>query len=200
MPVRGLLPLLAAMLLAGCVATAPEDAPPPDRRAGPPVLGAEEHAKIAALTDAIAALGPGVDREEAARAARIAVAYPLELALRYRIEDPPLVHNMKVNMGSKPRGLCKDWADDLEARLRQERFRTLGLHRAIANADTILIDHSTVIVSRRGGDMHGGIVLDPWRQGGGRLFWSPVRSDTRYRWVPRAEVFEMRRAREARGR
>ncbi len=85
--------------------------------------GVEETTKIAELTAAIAGLGPDVDPEEAARVARIAVEYPLfTLAPAYGIVDPPLVHNIKVNMGLKPRGLCKDWADDLEARLKQENL------------------------------------------------------------------------------
>ena len=147
------------------------------------------------LTRDILALGPEIDPEEAARAARIALTYPRQLAMEYQITDPPLIHNAKVNAGIKPRGLCYDWADDLEARLKLENFKTLQLHRAIANATSILIGHSTVIVSQRGDTMFEGIVLDPWRYGG-VLFWSPTLEDERYKWVDRQEVFreKIRRA------
>lgn len=147
------------------------------------------------LTKAFMAMDPAVDPEEAARAARIAYDYPLHLRQQYRVTDPPLIHNAKVNAGTRPRGLCWHWADDMQARFQAEGFQTLDLHRAIANSDNMLIDHSTVIVSAKGEDWDEGIVTDPWRYGG-RLFWSPTLEDTRYRWIPRQQVFEDRRRRE----
>ncbi|MDJ0629572.1 MAG: hypothetical protein QNJ44_15040 [Rhodobacter sp.] len=182
-----LLPLLALIFVGACASNVTSTKGPPP--GGP--------ADIAALTQAIRALGPEVDPDEAARAARITYEYTHQLAQEYQITDPPLVHNTKVNMGLKPRGLCKDWADDIEARLRLEGFQTLHLHRAIANADNIRIEHSTVIVSRRGDGMYDGIVLDPWRNGG-VLYWGTVPGDPKYEWIPRQQVFEMKRAREAR--
>nr|WP_170538156.1 hypothetical protein [Ruegeria arenilitoris] len=148
---------------------------------------------VARLAAQIQALGPEVDPEEAQRAARIAYAYTAQLAQEYQITDPPLIHNAKVNKGLRPRGLCWHWAEDIERRLKQENFRTLTLHRAIANADNpFRIDHSTAIISLRGDSMYDGVVLDPWRYGG-VLFWSPLREDTRYEWVPRDIVLEKRR-------
>jgi hypothetical protein len=174
-----LLSLLAMLIAGGCAM------PPPD---GPPVAG---KAQIAELALGIGAMGPEVDPEEAARAARIAFDYSRQLAREYQVTDPPLIHNMKVNSGLRPRGLCYQWADDIEARLSQENFSTL--HRAIANADNpFLIDHSTTIISRRGDTMFEGVILDPWRYGG-RLFWSPTLADKRYNWHPRAAVFERKR-------
>ncbi|WP_348657283.1 hypothetical protein [uncultured Sulfitobacter sp.] len=155
-------------------------------RNGPPPLGTE--ADISALTRAITELSPSVDPAEAARAARIAYRHTHELAIAYQITDPPLIHNVKVNNGSKPRGLCWHWAEDLEKRLLAEGFATLDMHRAIANGDSrLLLDHSTAIISAAGAQMEAGLVLDPWRQGG-ELFWSPVMSDPRYDWEPREEV------------
>jgi hypothetical protein len=154
--------------------------------------------KVAALEAAILALGPGVRRDEAAQVARISVEEPLVWAQQWGAVDAPLIHNIQVNSGTKPRGLCKDWADDLEARLRSLGMTSLSLHRAIANSDNLRIEHSTVILSARGAPMDRGIVLDPWRNGRGRLFFSTVAEDTKYRWIPRAEVFAMKRARDAR--
>jgi hypothetical protein len=168
--------LLATLVVAGCGMPL-EDRTPPSRD------------EIAELAVAIRALGPEVDPAEAERAARIAYEHTHELALAYQITDPPLVHNSKVNMGLRPRGLCWHWAEDIENRLAEEQFRTLTLHRAIANADNpFRIEHSTTIVSRRGDDMFDGIVLDPWRKGG-YLFWSRTVADADYDWVPRREVF-----------
>jgi len=176
---RLLTALLAMLALAACMAP------------GGPEPGTRDD--VAALTRGIQALGEGIDPEEAARAARIAYDYSHRLAIEYQITDPPLIHNTKVNMGIKPRGLCWHWAEDMETRLKAEGFETLVLHRAIANADNpFRIDHSTAIVSRRGDTMFQGMVLDPWRKGG-RLTWVPVTEDGDYRWVPQAEVLEKRR-------
>jgi hypothetical protein len=188
-----ILPVLLLALL-GCTGV-PE---PVDRReigasssipgpvGGPIVLAPE--VGIGALTNAILALGPGVDPEEAARAARLAYDYTEVLVIEYEIVDPPIIHNMKVNAGLKPRGLCWHWAEDIERRLKAENFRTLDIHRAIANAGfDFRIDHSTAIISRKGDGMHDGIVLDPWRTGGD-LVWVPTTRDT-YAWEPQREVF-----------
>lgn len=150
--------------------------------------------RIAALSEAIAALGPQVDRDEARRAAEIAYGYTAQLAVEYRIEDPPLVHNAKVNAGIKPRGLCWHWAEDMERRLNAEGFETLAVERAIANAfNPVLIDHSTAVIVARGDGFEDGIVLDPWRYGG-RLFWAPTLEDTRYDWMDQQEVFRRKLA------
>lgn len=178
------LALLTSVLVAGCSA--------PGRDV------AVTRGDIDALSEAIAQLGEGVDPAEAARAAEIAYTHTKVLAAQYEITDPPLVHNMKVNRGLRPRGLCWHWAEDMQARLAQEEFQTLSLHRAIANADNpFRIDHSTVIVSRRGDKFVDGIVLDPWRYGG-QLHWTPTLQDESYVWVHRQDVFAQRRAEVAR--
>ncbi len=161
------LALLAAVVLVAC--GAPQEQTPMD---------------VPGLAQAIINLDPSVDPMEAARAAEIAYNYSLVLRQEYNVTDSALLHNAKVNQGLRPRGLCWHWADDLQTRLRQEGFETLDLHRAIANHDTILIEHSTVVMSARGKKMREGIVLDPWRYGG-HLFWSPVLEDSRYNWEER---------------
>ena len=153
---------------------------------GPPPAAAPD--EVSRLAAAIAALGPDVDRDEARRAAEISYSHTHRLALEYEITDPPIVHNTKVNLGIKPRGLCWHWAHDMEDRLAQEGFDTLDLHRAVANADNAFqLEHSTAIVSARGAAYDEGIILDPWRKGG-RLTWMPLREDAAYTWEPRNEV------------
>lgn len=171
-----LMALLSLVMIAACSA--------------PPRTTGDE---VQRLATEIRNLGPDIDPEEADRAARIAYSYTAQLVQEYEITDPPLIHNAKVNKGLRPRGLCWHWAEDIERRLKQENFRTLELHRAIANADNqFRIDHSTAIISRKGEAMYDGVVLDPWRYGG-VLFWSPLVEDTRYDWVPRNVVLEKRR-------
>lgn len=194
---RGAL-LLGGLALAGCAAPIPNGGPEARAELSFAAGPAGQSAKIAAVERAVLALGPDVAPDEAAAVARIAVTEPLNWAREWDVVDPPLIHNIAVNTGAKPRGLCKHWAEDLETRLRQEGLQSLSLHRAIANADNLRIEHSTVIVSIRGGAMRSGLVLDPWRQGQGRLWFGRVVEDPKYRWVPRAEVFAMKRARRAR--
>ncbi|MCZ7675981.1 MAG: hypothetical protein M5U35_09110 [Roseovarius sp.] len=153
---------------------------------------ARHAADIAKLTQAFIDLGPDVDPREAARAARVVYTYVDQLVVEYEIEDSPLIHNSKVNFGQKPRGLCWHWAVDLDIRLQMERFRTLEIHRAIANYNNIRLEHSTTLLGRRGGEMKDAIVLDPWRKGG-VLTWMAAREDTRYNWTPRDEVFAYKR-------
>lgn len=164
---------------------------------GPTDVSSQE---VARLEAGLLALGPEVDPDEAARAARIAYEYTAVLAREYEITDAPLVHNTKVNMGLKPRGLCWHWAEDMENRLLKENFQTLDVLRAIANSESDwLIDHSTALLAPRGGGLRDAMVLDPWRYGG-RLAWAPVTEDKRYDWVPQEVVHARWRAEIAAGK
>lgn len=151
--------------------------------------------EIAELTQAFINLGPDVSPYEAARAARVVYTYVDQLKIEYQITGSALAHNTKVNMGIAPRGLCWHWAHDIDARLMRERFRTLQIHRAIANHNNLRLEHSTTMLGRRGDPMYKAIVLDPWRQGG-TLFWAVAADDTRYDWTDREQVFAYKRARE----
>lgn len=146
-------------------------------------------ADVSMLASEIMALGTDVDTGEAERAAQIAYQYSLQLAEEYNVTDGPIVHNAKVNNGLRDRGICVHWAEDIEARLNLEGFKTLEIHRAIAEGNEFRIDHSTAIVSQKGGSLEDGIVLDPWRYGG-LLFWSPTLDDDRYYWEPRMTVLQ----------
>ena len=157
-----------------------------------------DQSNIDELALEIRKLGPEVDPREAERAARIAYEYSSQLAIEYEVTDPPLVHNYKVNNGFRERGICVHWAEDVEKRLKQENFRTLAMHRAIALPKTSFnVEHSTAVISRRGDAFDDGIVLDPWRYGG-VLYWSPTLADSRYNWQPQIEALEeMYRTRQA---
>jgi hypothetical protein len=179
-----LLPLVLT-LLAGCSSDPAERVPVPTQ------------ADWSELSLALQAMGAEVSPEEADRAARISYEYARALAIQWDVRDPPLVHNTKVNSGRRAGGLCFQYANAIEARLREEGFTTRQFHRGIANGTNILIDHSVVILSAPGEDMFQGIVIDGWRHAG-RLFWKPTLEDTRYTWVPREEVFAARRERQSR--
>ncbi|KAG1663437.1 hypothetical protein GQR58_020375 [Nymphon striatum] len=73
-----------------------------------------DNKKIQELTQAILTLGPGIVKSEAQFVAREAVLYPKVLANRYKLMSPPLYHNVLVNYGKRPRGLCYQWTHDME--------------------------------------------------------------------------------------
>lgn len=178
-----LLLLTPLFYLAGCSAT----------NAVPELSSNALTQQVTALGKSIDALDDSIDRDEAQRAARIAIEYPLELAQQYRISGSALFHNLMVNIGLRERGLCIDWTADLKARLEQEQFRSLDLHWAIANYETpFRLEHSTVVISAVGATLEQGIVLDPWRNTG-RLFWSATLADDEYGWKPRAEIHALKR-------
>lgn len=178
----GLLYVLLLLVLMGCGASAKKNSAP---LPGSPPPGTE--IEIAELERAILALGPGIDPSEAAMAARAAYEHTYDLAIEYEITDPALIHNIKVNLGVKPRGLCKHWAQDMEKRLIAEGFQTLTIHRAIG--ELAGVDHSTAIISRKGEDMYQGIVVDPWRDAG-RLTWIATSEDTLWDWRPQFAVLD----------
>lgn len=173
--------LVLTLLVFGSVAQA---------RSGGPAPGTP--AEIATLAAAIKSLSPKIDATEALRAAQVTYDYTYQLAQEYQITDGPLIHNSKVNFGIKPRGLCWHWAQDIEQRLNKEGFKTLEMHRAVANSFNIRLEHSTAIISLKGEDFQKGIVLDPWRKGG-VLFWSPTQEDDRYTWIDRDIVNNKKR-------
>lgn len=171
---------LAALPLAAC-GTAPEK-----RAIATP-------AEVAELSQTLQSMNRNVSPVEAAQAAQIAFDYTRKLSIQYQITDPPLVHNTKVNLGFKPRGLCWHWAEDLERRLDAEGFKTVEMHRAIAVGRGVRIDHSTAIISAKGDGFGEGVVLDPWRRGG-ELHYAPVDEDIRYFWELREVVLARRSA------
>ncbi len=185
--IRRIFPVLVLLLVGACATKAPPTEPPPF----------VESERVAALAQAISALGDEVDPREARRAASLAFSYSRQLAQEYEVTDSALVHNLKVNLGLRSRGLCVHWTRDLLVRLQQEKFRSLDLHWGIANYERAFrIEHSTVIISASGADLRDGIVLDPWRYGG-ELFWSPTPEDPEYLWKPWAEIMALKKEIEA---
>ena len=186
--IRRIVVIPALLLFVGaCASKTPPIAPPP----------LVERERVSELAQAITTLGDGVDPREARRAASLAYGYSRHLAHEYGVTDSALVHNLKVNLGLRSRGLCVHWTRDLLIRLRQEKFTSLDLHWGIANYEKAFrIEHSTVIISAGGADLRDGIVLDPWRYGG-ELFWSPTPDDTEYLWKPRAEIMALKKQIEA---
>lgn len=157
----------------------------------------EQH-RAEQLTRDITRLSPYVDPAEAAQAASIAIDYSYQLADEYEITQSPVMHNFLINIGVKQRGLCIHWTEDLQKRLQQEDFQSLEFHWAVANYDNpFRLEHSSVVVTPKGGQIKHGILLDPWRYGG-RLYWNVASQDTGYQWFPRDVIRQKKLARRER--
>jgi hypothetical protein len=132
-----------------------------------------------ALAAGIVALGPAVDPTEAKKIAALAYERASELGTEYRVVPPPQLHNALVHLGLRKRGVCWQWADDLEKTLFRLNLRTLALYECAAYPGSFR-RHYALVVSPREQGYESGIVLDAWR-GCGRVWWCPVKEDS-YPW------------------
>ena len=141
-------------------------------------LRAEDEKSINDLRNALVALSPSVDPNEAALLSETAHRSSRQCAREYGVTGDPAIHNYLIHMGVKKRGICADYTHDIGARLREMRFKTLILHWGTAwekESD----ENNALIVTARNQSFYDGIVLDGWRRGG-RLFWCHVRDDEEY--------------------
>jgi hypothetical protein len=173
--------LLLAFLVAGGVSGCRSAGRDAARAAGgaPARVPAPVERDIAALTRDLLSLGPGIDETEARTLARAAIQTARGLAEEYRAVRPAWLQNVLVNWGLKPRGLCYQWAEDLEQALRALPSRQLALHWVVARPGTWR-EHNALVVYQVNRPPETGLVLDAWRHGG-RLHWAPMRAD-KYPW------------------
>ena len=141
----------------------------------------QDSQKINDLYNAIMSLGPNIVPYEAKFVAREAVLYPKVLANRYGLTSPPLYHNVLVNYGKRPRGLCYQWTHDMGKQINRP-MKSLHFMHAVAFRRNYWREHSTLVVAAKGHGVPDGIILDPWRNSG-VLFWSRVKDDHKYPWV-----------------
>jgi hypothetical protein len=140
-----------------------------------------DNIKIESLYQAIMSLDPNIVASEARFVAREAVLYPKVLSNRYRLASPPLYHNVLVNYGKRPRGLCYQWTHDMGKQIIKP-MKSLQFFHGVAFRRDYWREHSTLVVAAKGKGVPDGIVLDPWRHSG-TLFWSRVKDDKKYPWV-----------------
>lgn len=140
-----------------------------------------DNQKIEELYQAIKTLGPNIVDSEARFVAREAVLYPKVLSNRYKLMSPPLFHNVLVNYGKRPRGLCYQWTHDMGKQINRP-MKSLQFFHGVAFRRNYWREHSTLVVAAKGKGVPDGIILDPWRNSGD-LFWSRVKDDKKYPWV-----------------
>ncbi|MBN1531229.1 MAG: hypothetical protein JXA20_01070 [Spirochaetes bacterium] len=180
---RGVLALLALAAAMGCVSVRYPHASTVQAE-GDPWGDCSGHYReeIEDLTKTLLSMGGSADEREAGIIARVAVCHSMELANRYELTWPPLLHNMMVNAGMRQRGLCFHFTNDLIMRLHSLRMRCFEFYRAVAYKKQ-RGEHNCVVVTTVGGGFDDGLVLDAWRKSG-KVYAVPVRDDS-YPWQPR---------------
>ncbi len=147
------------------------------------VLAPSEEPNITRVAEAIMKLVPEGDPAEARRIADAAVRCGAELAEKYQVNMGPAEHNLLVNFGLRPRGLCWQWTWDMAKALEPVKPKTFDFHWGVAFLGKFN-EHNSVVVTAKGRPFEEGILLDPWRSSG-RITCFRVTKDREYTWIKR---------------
>lgn len=139
---------------------------------------ARDERSIKELSKALAALARDVDPAEADLLSVTAHTTARRLAREYRVVLNPEFTVFLVNIGMRKRGWCGHWAQDIGARLKELKLKTLVLHWGVAY-DKTSSENNCIVVTARNQPFQDGIIIDGWRRAG-RLFWCPVIKDDEY--------------------
>src|SRR5437868_3019030 len=120
---------------------------------------ARDEKSIKDLSKALAALAPDVDPAEAELFSETAHMKARSLAKEYRVVLNPEFTVFLVNIGKRKRGWCGHWAQDLGARLKELKLKTLVLHCGAAY-DHTSSENNCMAVTARNQPFQVGITLD----------------------------------------
>ncbi len=141
-----------------------------------------EQSRTKQLYSLLIKYNPQVSRSEAMQLSKTAISYSRALAIKYKANTTPLIHNALVNAGLRDRGLCFQWSDDLQSKLNQYGFTTMTIHAIGANINRYNEHNALVVLPIGSQDLKRGVLLDPWRKSGELLFM-PITKDTKYQWI-----------------
>ena len=139
---------------------------------------ASDEYSIKALRKTLIALASDVDPGEAELLSVTAHTTARSLAREYRVVLNPEFTVFLVNVGMRKRGWCGHWAQDIGARLKELKLKTLVLHWGEAYPGTSS-ENNCLVVTARNQSFENGIIIDGWRRAG-RLFWCQVKKDDEY--------------------
>ena len=139
----------------------------------------EQQQRITALANALQTLSPDADKQETRNLASVAVHTAASSREQYQTKMMPWIHNIEVNSGIKPRGLCFHYANDLAIKLRPLTSPHWQLYFVQARPKQLL-EHNAIVITAHGKPWQSGIVLDGWRNSGA-LYFGPVVED-KYPW------------------
>ena len=139
---------------------------------------ARDERSIKDLSKALAALAPDVDPGEADLLSVTAHTTARNLPRQYHLVLNPEFQCFLVNIGARKRGWCGHWTQDIGARLKELKLKTLVLHWGVAYERTSS-ENNCLVVTARNQPFQDGIIIDGWRRAG-RLFWCTVKKDDEY--------------------
>jgi hypothetical protein len=134
-----------------------------------------DSAKAKALADQLAALSPGINREEAKLLAECAYVTVSKLRRQYRMFGTPIFNNFLIYHGLRKRGYCYQWSEDLLITLDRLKLTSLELHWGEYDPGTWR-ENNCIVVTAKGQPFKHGIMLECWRHLG-HLYFGPVLSD-----------------------
>ena len=134
-----------------------------------------DSAKAEALANQLAALSPGVNREEAELLAQCAYATVSKLRREYRMFGTPIFNNFLIYHGLRKRGYCYQWSEDLLVALDKLKLTSLELHWGEYDPRTWR-ENNCIVVTAKGKPFRSGIMLECWRHLG-HLYYGPVAGD-----------------------
>ena len=161
---------MMCFVLVGCVVT-PTPAP---------------QSQIDKLSLSLQALDKTIPYQESRRLSRDIFHKTQQLTKEFELTSPPLWHNFLVNIGLRKKGLCFHWSDALYLHLRKQHYMHYKFHLVGANIGEYFFEHNALVIVSKGGEIEDGIIIDPWRNSG-KLYFSKVKNDTKYRWSHRRD-------------
>ncbi len=145
-----------------------------------PVQDVDIESRTTYLSQTLKSLSAQVLSQEADKISNVLIATAISLSDQYEMVNPPLYHNMLVNIGLRDRGLCCHWAEDLHTALRKLNASSLKFAWLVSRQGSQLREHNSIVIYAEDNSWQQGIVFDPWRKAG-EPFWTAVAEDD-YPW------------------
>ena len=142
------------------------------------LAAASDERSIKDLSKALTGLASDVDPAEAQALSYTAHTTARQLKREYRTFLNPEFSVFLYNVGLRKRGWCGHWAQDIGAKLKELKTKTLILHWGEAYPNTSS-ENNALVITARNQPFEDGILIDGWRRAG-RLFWCPVKKDDEY--------------------
>lgn len=140
----------------------------------------ENQEEVIRLANMIQELSEKIDKKESQNIASEAIFYSKKLANEYGVITTPLLHNTLINLNIKEKGYCYHYANDLMAHLKKKEYKNIKLFRVVASRGEYF-EHGSLIMTSHDVKFEDSILLDAWRNSG-KLFFSKVKDDKKYKW------------------
>jgi len=128
---------------------------------------------------------PAVAEREARVFAEEAVETAAAKREEWGVRWTPWVHNMLVNSGKRPRGLCYEWQNTMYFALEEVVPAGLKMTLVEAHRGSPFREHHALSLHAVRGPWKEGVLLDGWSKGG-NLYFKPVAEDD-HPWQYEAE-------------